>query len=429
MSLRSIDAKECQAQPTAATPINMNVHVQHQQEDFAKKKQEREQEIQAIQEMLNNITKSKPPEEKKMDLMMNDEKTKTEKKAAREDNIPILRRSNTDLQMQRSTGTAAATTTKTNSQKPLSGGGGGGRQSRIDSARSQNGSGVGGNKPRSKSLQLPAGKNENKNVLHSQIPSSNNRKTYNPEEARRFMEMQKKKRRSEAALQPYAKANREKEEIKKRLEELKKNTRKLVSKNLDKKKQLTNRTDNGKEMEKMERTTPAKIKNNDKSRDKTNVKCLSLELQRPKEVSQPTDRSKEVPNHNKCVESTTQNQLTSASTFKSGYPLAENHNRIGLLRKTEDEKDYSFSALRSINNDKENRGLEELTAKLSTQIESKVQRDKTINNKKDDTNRTPLEQDVDNVADLEIPKKMLQTTPMKTGGDPIAEESTRKKEI
>ncbi|XP_073813734.1 uncharacterized protein [Musca autumnalis] len=377
-------------------PINMNL--QHQQEDFAKKKQEREQEIQAIQEMLNNITKSKSPQEIKMDAtVVQNKETENKTNEKKENATTTLRRSSTDLQLQRAATTT--TTTKTNIQKSVASGG---RQSRIDSVRSQTSGG--GNKPRSKSLQLPPGGNNKNN--NSQM-SSTNKKTYNPEEARRFMEMQKKKRRSEAALQPEVKANKEKEEIKKRLEELKKNTKKLVSKNLDKKKQQPTTNRSNPVVEKNEMRSSLK---QEKVKEISSIKGLSLELQKPKGYQ--SDRSSKETKKQSEPDNTEAKSLTTPGFTKPCFPLAENYKRIGLLRKTEDEKDYSFSALKSINNDKENRGLEELTSKLSCHIENNMPKDIAV--KKDEMKQKSQEQDMDNVTALEVPKKTLQTTPMKS---------------
>lgn len=412
--------------------------VQHQQEDFAKKKLEREQEIQAIQEMLNNITNSSPQKSKisssseklnenyqKIDnLDKKENKMENPSPQATSPVIKKLQRSNTDMQIR-------FTPKKTDST----------RTSRKDTNRASINSNA---KPRSKSSsQLPAPSNATKCL---QAPA--NKKTYNPEEARRFMEIQKKKRRSEAANQPEAKANKEKEEIRKRLEELKKNTRKLVSKNLDKKKQqhTTNHrmetdkhaekqnTENCSTKDSVKTIEKQYTKNDDKDDKPSTIQGLSLHLQKPSVKAYHTDRLKEINDKKECRNKNLQikdskgdhelrtSNNSSASRTPLNIPLGENHKRIGLLRKTEDEKDYSFSALNSLhtlkplNQGKENKSLEALSSKLNTSLAIKINKE-NVNQHcgKETTSVVNLESGLeDDISDLEIPSKNLQSNSKKS---------------
>ncbi|XP_067633251.1 mRNA export factor GLE1-like [Eurosta solidaginis] len=94
-----------------------------------------------------------------------------------------------------------------------------------------------GAKERSKSSHLPDTKS--KDLLPSALCNTK-RKSYNVEEARKFLQQQKRRRRcqqSASALKVYNEKNAfEKEEIKKRLEELRKNSRAIITKNVKRKK-------------------------------------------------------------------------------------------------------------------------------------------------------------------------------------------------
>uniref|UniRef100_A0A1I8P880 CAP-Gly domain-containing protein n=1 Tax=Stomoxys calcitrans TaxID=35570 RepID=A0A1I8P880_STOCA len=376
--------------------------VQHQQEDYAKKKQEREQEIKAIQEMLSNIAKSSPQK------TTNEEANKTETqlpKAAEDATkdlpaINTLQRSKTDI-LVRATPNEVPVKSATS------------RTSRMDTARSAVAA-----KPRSKSSNLPV----TNSVPNRQAVA--NKKTYNPEEARRFMEMQKKKRKSELANQPQAKANKEKEEIKKRLEELKKNTRKLVSKNLDKKKHKSNSNEMPKDGSNTRKLSSDENKPAKEMLPKINakrqgfgempaIKGLSLELKKPTSQDLLEERRRVTKIAKEDLVKPAANVLTTPASVRanssSSLPLGENHKRIGLLRKTEDEKDYSFSALKGIaTNGKENVILENLTSKLSAAQETKVHKERperTHNKPPEIRDQQPEEE----ISDLEIPSKNLKS--------------------
>lgn len=398
-SLKDMDTRYKSEKPAKVKEFSPSVQLI---ENFAKKKQEREQEIKEIQEMLNEIkspqkTGSQNSEDSNRKLTaettMNGTLDKEVlKKAINEsDNIKTrgthptateqskvsttptpnhqamltktinptkttsYRRSNTEVQLTRPSA---------DHQDNISG-----RISRRDTTiRSTT---TIANKPRSKSVQLP---------LSAKDTTGHSRKVgYNPEKARQYMEMQKKQRKSQFLNEPANKAKIEKEEIKKRLEELKKNTRKLVNKNLQKKEKIASKNS----PKQKDNLKPPETKVEEKI-EVTKVLANDLKVQQFPSKTFITNKSEtERAIKNQKMLETPGRSAQSLKSFSetTAFPLFENQKRIGLLRKTDNDKDFSFNSHKKHNFDKENQNLEILTRHL-TQSKEKINSDKLSNKDK-----------------------------------------------
>lgn len=400
-------------------------------ENFAKKKQEREQEIKEIQEMLNEIKSPqktasqtseesnrkhiaetainstfdkdvlkevnesdniKTPDTQITETVQSRASTTTNQncqaistKASNTNKPPSYRRSSTEVQLTRLT---------TESQDNLSG-----RVSRRDiTTRSY--ATTTANKPRSKSAQLP---------LSAKDTQSHNRKVgYNPEKARQFMEMQKKQRKSQFLNEPTNKAKIEKEEIKKRLEELKKNTRKLLNKNIQKKENIADKNSPKLKLN----LKPPETKFEEKIED---AQSLTNDLKTQEFATKTTVTNKSETERAKNSQKMLENHSRSAHSLRSisetsVLPLIENHKRIGLLRKMENDKDFSFNSHKKHNFDKENQNLETLTIQI-TQSKEKITTEKPSNKDKQKSgDNTPKETEIQNNVPQETNKEEVSET-------------------
>ncbi|XP_050326917.1 centrosome-associated protein 350-like isoform X1 [Bactrocera neohumeralis] len=210
---------------------------------------------------------------------------------------------------------------------------------------------------------------------HELLPSvaqNVKRKSYNVEEARKFLKDQKRRRRFQqdtSALKVKGeKTAIEKEEIKKRLEKLRKNSRAIITKNVNKKKNSPVALDDRKRKE--IKVDPDLLKNIDVKENNNGEAFKDLKTDPVIEKNEVgiSDICPTPPNDN--VIKNAEDKSISNSNLKSiipdpikelGIPFPEK--RIGLLRKPE-TKDHSFSAIREYNFDKENIALEMLNPKF-----------------------------------------------------------------
>ncbi|CAD6998630.1 unnamed protein product [Ceratitis capitata] len=244
-----------------------------------------------------------------------------------------------------------------------------------------------GAKIRSKSCRLPETKSDD---LLPSVTENKKRKSYNVEETRKFLEDQKRRRRSHIPTSTLkldtGKTNIEKEQIKKRLEELRKNSRAIIAKNVNRKKcpviSQINIKNGGK------KSTGDKAKTEHSLRkDKLSSNC-ELSKKTSETVDDCSDLLKGLKSlctakiHNEPEQqlpikvSQMHKEKTKVKSPNSPYLL---NKRIGLLRKQE-TKDHSFSAIREFSFDKDNIALEMMTPKLR---ESVPLNPKTVSNSTD----------------------------------------------
>uniref|UniRef100_A0A0A1WMP9 Centrosome-associated protein 350 n=1 Tax=Zeugodacus cucurbitae TaxID=28588 RepID=A0A0A1WMP9_ZEUCU len=210
---------------------------------------------------------------------------------------------------------------------------------------------------------------------HEHLPTVSQkvkRKSYNVEEARKFLQDQKRKRRSQQLSTPIeAKGEKntlEKEQIKLRLEELRKNSRAIITKNVNKKNNASTGHSN-------QKISLGEIKAKEIMIDPDFCKEINATVKDSGETIEDKNFDPELKTRNVVtnINKVIQNVKTEGNISIIPEALEEIANlklpekRIGLLRKPE-TKDHSFSAIREFNFDKENIALEMMTPKLSHSV-------------------------------------------------------------
>uniref|UniRef100_A0A1A9Z270 Uncharacterized protein n=1 Tax=Glossina pallidipes TaxID=7398 RepID=A0A1A9Z270_GLOPL len=304
------------------------------QENFMDKKEKRDHELKEIQKNIKAVETKNTEIEAKEENNMNETKTVT------------YRRSQTDLEEAKIKSAEAYSSV---------------HQSRKDTPHEQT------DKVRSKLAQQSTTRERTKKTPR------------NPEETHRLAAGQKPKYKLHSQLKQEKtdKDKSSKEEIKKRLEELRKNTKKLVNKNLEKKKlkaEQTNELAEKKEKQSGETRTEQKA-------ERENVVLYSHEApesldwntkqQKKTAKGHITDRPRPLKRSQLISRSalSLHTNIIWASPKVNSNPLNKEGKRVGLLRKPDNSGENSPNGLRSLGFEKENIALEAITPKLSTLAE------------------------------------------------------------
>lgn len=196
----------------------------------------------------------------------------------------------------------------------------------------------------------------------------------NPEGTHRLAAGQKPKYKLHSQLKQEKtdKDKSAKEEIKKRLEELRKNTKKLVNKNLEKKKlkaEHTNESAEKKEKQCGETEQKAERENEflNSHEAPQSLDCNTIQ-QNKIAKGHITDRPRLLKRSQLISRSalSLHTNIIWASPKVKSNPLNEEGKRIGLLRKPDNSGENSSNELRGLGFEKENIALEAITPKLST---------------------------------------------------------------
>ncbi|XP_055857324.1 centrosome-associated protein 350-like isoform X2 [Episyrphus balteatus] len=290
--------------------------------DFQKKRQDRDREVKEIQEMLNEITKT-PTKQKKETVAV-----------VTVDDPPKVVVAKHSPPKQQPTTTIQRSKTDTNLRRPTA--------RKIQPSK-----------------EAQTARCKSANVDDKNSPPKLRQKTYNSEEAQRYMQEQKKKRRS-LQINDAKPSAIDKDEIKKRLENLRQNTQPPINRREE--------VRNGMNKEPESNLKPS-------GREAWPERVLKAPSPRKNEVR--IEDEKEIPAKTSRVEPwadkvNTVHTKMSPTNHQDPSPLAENHKKIGLLRKPE-FKDHSFSAIKDINMDKENLIIDNLTPQVSAIPTSRLQ--------------------------------------------------------
>ncbi|XP_037956628.1 uncharacterized protein LOC119686195 isoform X2 [Teleopsis dalmanni] len=222
---------------------------------------------------------------------------------------------------------------------------------------------------------IPKKRSKSNQPLQTDISSkeSPKKRSYSQEDARRYIEEQKKKRSmcKNVSQADKNKIKLDKEEIKKRLQELQKNTRKIISKNLQKKQKKTETI-----APNITHTIGIHGNLNEgsiKFRKPIDRKKFHKNEYMNKIENIETDEKKLKTNNTKLEEISDQCKPTSITNERKDDHIKKNEKpkvnatrkHIGLLRKPE-QKDYSFGVINESRYNKESDALEKLTPHLST---------------------------------------------------------------
>ncbi|XP_053961933.1 uncharacterized protein LOC128865690 [Anastrepha ludens] len=333
--------------------------IQHSQNEFAEKKEEREKEFTDLKLYINEIAKNKTTFDDKEKGSHKDNTTLVDNEDNSKKTALTFRRCKTEI---------LGSKLRSHSE------------GRVKTSV--------GAKARSKSSQPPEAKSSES--LHT-TPRNTKRKSYNVEEARKFLEKQKYQRRFQSAASTLKLSNEktalEKEQIRKRLEDLRKNSRAIITKNVNKKKFSSAKN--------IETISKPKICTETANKEKTdcilnkpigniasggrktlkgfadvydNNKTTQVVIDDPtstftdykiKNASQKDETKVESTDPTKDPKA---NEQIKGETPNSLYPSKK---RIGLLRKKK-TKDHSFSAIKEFSYDKENIALEMMTPKFQS---------------------------------------------------------------
>uniref|UniRef100_A0A1A9X3L5 Uncharacterized protein n=1 Tax=Glossina brevipalpis TaxID=37001 RepID=A0A1A9X3L5_9MUSC len=320
------------------------------QEKFTekKKKKEEDRELKEMQEKLNVTYKKIEP----IEASHTDTQSNKENEDSSEVKMAAYRRSHTDLDE--------------NKIKPIEAGGNV-RLSRKDIQDEQT------DKPRSTSARLSVNTEESKKTPRKS------------EATHRLAEAQKPKRKLYSQLK-HEKTNKDKlakEEIKKRLEQLRKNTKKLVNKNLQQKRLKDEQINSPKEKKD---TQNNENQEEQKQKQEKNVVLCPNEAPEPLDCNRRliskghlTDRPRSLERSQSISRSalSLHTNIIKASPIVQPNPLGGECKRIGLLRKPGSSEEYSLNGSCDLNFDKENVALKTTTSRL-TLLTDKLEENKRV---------------------------------------------------